>query len=39
MLRFASPTAWALAGLLAVLAALYLWERSRRTVTVPSAGV
>lgn len=36
MLRFATPAAWALAGLLAVLVALYLWERSRRTVTVPS---
>lgn len=36
MLRFANPAAWLLAGLLAVLIALYLWERSRRTVEVPS---
>ena len=36
MLHFANPAAWLLAGLLAVLVALYLWERSRRTVEVPS---
>lgn len=36
MLRFANPAAWLFAGLFAVLIALYLWERSRRTVTVPS---
>lgn len=36
MLYFANPTAWLLAGLLAVLVALYLWERARRTVAVPS---
>ena len=36
MLYFANPTAWLLAGLLAVLVALYLWERTRRTVAVPS---
>jgi len=36
MLHFANPLAWLFAGLFAVLIALYLWERSRRTITVPS---
>ena len=36
MLHFASPAAWLLAALLGVLVALYLWERSRRTIDVPS---
>lgn len=36
MLHFAAPAAWLLAGLLAVLVALYLWERNRRIVEVPS---
>ena len=36
LLHFANPLAWLFAGLFAVLIALYLWERSRRTVTVPS---
>jgi von Willebrand factor type A domain/Aerotolerance regulator N-terminal len=36
MLHFANPAAWLFGGLFAVLIALYLWERSRRTVTVPS---
>ena len=33
---FVNPGAWALAALSAVLVALYLWERSRRRVDVPS---
>jgi hypothetical protein len=36
MVQFATPAAWLLASLLGVLIALYLWERSRRTVDVPS---
>ncbi|MFN8643269.1 MAG: VWA domain-containing protein [Candidatus Binatia bacterium] len=36
MLHFAAPSAWLLAGLLAVLIALHLWDRSRRLVDVPS---
>jgi hypothetical protein len=33
---FVNPGAWLLAALTAVLVALYLWERSRRRVDVPS---
>ncbi len=36
MLRFANPGAWLFAGLLAVLIALHLRERTRRRVDVPS---
>jgi hypothetical protein len=36
MLHFANPAAWLFAALFAVLIALYLWERNRRTVVVPS---
>jgi hypothetical protein len=36
MVYFANPAAWLLAGLLAVLVALYRWERTRRTIAVPS---
>jgi hypothetical protein len=36
MLHFANPAAWLFGGLFAILVALYLWERTRRTVTVPS---
>lgn len=36
MLQFAHPAAWLFAGLLAVLVALHLWERRRRTVVVSS---
>lgn len=36
MVHFANPAAWLFAGLFAVLIALYLWERQRRTVSVPS---
>lgn len=36
MLHFLNPHAWWLAALLAVLIALYLWERARRDVEVPS---
>ncbi|MBX3023408.1 VWA domain-containing protein [bacterium] len=36
MVQFANPAAWLFAGLFAVLIALYLWERSRRTIVVPS---
>ena len=36
MLHFANPAAWLFAGLFAVLIALYLWERTRRTINVPS---
>lgn len=36
MLHFANPAAWLFAALFAVLIALYLWERTRRTITVPS---
>ncbi|MDX2169923.1 MAG: BatA and WFA domain-containing protein [Deltaproteobacteria bacterium] len=35
-LHFLNPQAWWLAGLLAVLIALYLWDRTRRDVDVPS---
>lgn len=35
-MAFLNPAAWWFAGLLAVLIALYLWERSRRRVEVPS---
>jgi len=36
MLHFLHPYAWLLAGLLGVLIALYLWERAKRDVEVPS---
>ncbi|MEO8601999.1 MAG: BatA and WFA domain-containing protein [bacterium] len=36
MLQFVHPGAWLFAGLLAVLIALYLWERARRHVDVAS---
>ncbi len=36
MPHFLHPAAWWLAGLLAVLIALYLWERTRRDIEVPS---
>ena len=35
-MAFVNPTAWLFGGLIAVLIALYLWERSRRRVDVPS---
>lgn len=35
-MAFVNPAAWLFAGLIAVLIALYLWERSRRRVDVPS---
>src|SRR5215470_7298511 len=35
-MTFANPGAWALGLLLGVLIALYLWERSRRQIDVPS---
>ena len=35
-LQFVHPAAWLLAGLLTVLIALYMWERARRHVEVPS---
>lgn len=36
MIGFLQPTAWLLGGLVLVLVALYLWERSRHRVDVPS---
>lgn len=35
-MAFIHPIAWAFAGLVAVLIALYLWERARRQIEVPS---
>lgn len=35
-MAFVHPAAWALGSLVAVLIALYLWERSRRRIDVPS---
>ncbi|MGH7786795.1 MAG: vWA domain-containing protein, partial [Candidatus Binatia bacterium] len=36
MLQFINPGAWWLAGLFAILIALYLWQRTRRQLDVPS---
>ena len=35
-MQFLNPSAWLFAGLVAVLIALYLWERHRRQIDVPS---